>query len=74
MVELTAAELERVAGGQCVSCMNPPPTGGGSVSGDFAKLFADLRSGASLNVIQHDYRAILHDAGVGGFSHPPDLT
>lgn len=51
--------------------MNPPPTGSGSVSGDFTKLFADLRSGASLNVIQQDYRAILHDAGVGGFFSRP---
>jgi len=71
-MELTPDELELISGGQCTSlCMNPPPTGGGSVSGDFAKLFADLRSGASLSVIQQDYRTILRDAGVGGFFSRP---
>jgi hypothetical protein len=47
----------------------PPPLGGGlaSLGSDFSKLFTDLKNGASLSTIRADYRAILHDAGVGGF-------
>jgi hypothetical protein len=76
MRELTNDELHLVAGGQGTNTppppggvVTPPPLGGGlaSVGSDFSKLFADLKNGASFNAIRADYRAILHDAGVGGF-------
>jgi hypothetical protein len=80
LTELNGTELDLVTGGVGGSSnpswpppgggnQSPPPTGGGlaSLGSDFSKLYADLRAGASFSTIRSDYRAILHDAGVGGF-------
>jgi hypothetical protein len=78
LTELSGTELDLVAGGAFrrpvptpgggTNPSGPPPGGGGlaSLGGDFSKLFTDLKDGASLSTIRADYRAILHDAGVGG--------
>jgi hypothetical protein len=68
LTELSDMELALVAGGQAVNPSGPPPGGGlASLGGDFSKLFIDLKDGASFSTIRSDFRAILHDAGVGGF-------